>query len=97
MVDRSHQKDLLGEYIRSIKLWRAVIAQAVRDIVWNPTKEARNRCIYRTRHNAKKTAIWWLGTDDFYYVCKLADLKANQVLKMFYKLLGRESDVAEKE
>lgn len=76
MCDEFSETDLLRN------LWRAVINQAIIDFRWEPV-EMFNQPLYREKWNAKKTVQWWLESPDFYEVCRLASIRADEVLKQF--------------
>lgn len=63
-------------------LWKAVIDQAIYDYRWAPV-EMTNKSLYRLKCNAKKTVEWWIGSEDFYEVCRLASIRPGDVLKQF--------------
>lgn len=68
-----------------LALWKSVIEQAKRDYSWEPV-EMTNKVLYRTRFNAKKAVEWWLGTADFYEVCRFADVNPQAVLEEFRRI-----------
>lgn len=65
-----------------LRLWNAVVDLAIKDYHWEPV-EMTNTSLYRIKCNAKVTAKWWRGTDDFNYVCGLADRDPEEVMKEF--------------
>lgn len=78
MFTNECKENLLGE----TQLWRAVVEQAIVDFRWEPV-DMFNQPLWRSKMNAKTTARWWLGTDDFYEVCRLASIRPGDVLKQF--------------
>jgi len=68
-----------------LNLWNAVLHQAKKDASWDETP-LTNEVLYRERMNAKKAVRWWLGSKDFYKVCKLANVASEKTLKEFREL-----------
>lgn len=80
MVTGYSEKNLL-------KLWRAVLAQAKKDLSWKPIDMA-NSSLYNEKVNARNSVKWWIGTEDFFRVCNLAKRPADLELKQFRGILN---------
>ena len=50
--------------------------------MWRPTV-MKNQSLYRLKYNAKVTTEWWLGSEDFYEVCRHAEVDPAATLKEF--------------
>lgn len=73
-----------------LKLWRAVLDQARRDLMWKPVT-MQNQSLYRLKCNARQTTAWWLGSQDFYEVCRHAEVDPELTLTEFKRCLQETS------
>lgn len=70
-------------------LWCAVISTALDDVA-----NYRRTDLNKDMRSYSDRAVSWLGSNDFYEVCRLVDINAQKTLDMFYKVMndGREYD-----
>ena len=68
-------------------LWCAVIYTALDDVA----NYHRDDLTMLGRHNSN-SAVGWLGSNDFYEVCRLVGIHPKRTLDMFYKVMNESRE-----